>query len=120
MSGSRLCGAGLRTKCHLTESYDWDAERDNRYGRRYAQMGDLAKATSGFFLAIGMGVRRNLQEEREREQRERERHGLGESAEDGMYCEQHFRASPKDRLLGKAPLAAMHEEDHSRFSGIAQ
>jgi len=94
----------------LTERYEWDAERDNRYCRRHAQMGDLAKATSGLVLPIGMGVGRNLQKERERKQRERERQGPGEFAEDGMCSKQHFRASPKDRLPEKAPRR-MRKED---------
>ncbi len=56
-------------------------------------MGNLAKPAGGFVLAIGMGVRRYLQEEREREKRQGERCWPGESAEDGMYVKQHFRAS---------------------------
>jgi hypothetical protein len=87
----------------LTERYDWDAVRDSRNCRRYAQVGDLAKAACGFVLAVGMYVWGNLQKERERKQRERERHWPGEFAEDGMYSKQHFRASPKDRLPEKAP-----------------
>ena len=56
-------------------------------------MGNLAEPAGGFVLAIGMGVRRYLQEEREREKRQRERCWPGESAEDGIYVKQHFRAS---------------------------
>jgi len=76
-------------------------------------MGDLAKAASGFVLAIGMYVWRDLQKERERKQRQRERHWPGEFAEDGMCNKQHFRASPNDRLPEKTPHAAMWQEDHT-------
>jgi hypothetical protein len=56
-------------------------------------MGNLTEAAGGFVLAIGVEVRRNLQEEREREQSQRERYWPGESAQDGMYVKQHFPAS---------------------------
>jgi hypothetical protein len=66
-------------------------------------MRNLAKAASGFVLAIGMYVGRDLQKERERKQCERERRWPGEFAEDGMYSEQHFRASPKRSSSWKGP-----------------
>jgi len=93
MSGRRLFEADLRTNNNFIKGNDWDAERNYRDSRGNAQMGDLAEAAGGFFLAIGMGVWRYLQEEREREQRQRQRNWPGESAEDGMYVKQHFRAS---------------------------
>jgi len=93
MPGRRLREADLRTNYNFTKGNDWNAEGNNRHCWGDAQMGNLAEAASGFVLAIGMGVRRNLQKEREREQRQRERYWPGESAEDGMYVKQHFRAS---------------------------
>ncbi len=103
MSGRCFCEAHLRTNYNLTKRNEWDAERNNRYGRCHSHMGDLAKAASGFILAIGVDVRRDLQKKRERNQRQKKRRWPGEFAEDGMYSEQHFRASPKDRLSGKGP-----------------
>jgi len=93
MPGGRLREAGLRTNYNFTQRNDWDAEGNNRHCRGDAQMGDLAEAAGGFVLAIGMGVRCNLQEECEREQRQRERYWPGKSAENRMYVKQHFRAS---------------------------
>ncbi len=55
---------------NCTKRNDGDAERNYRDCRRDAQMGNLAEPAGGFVLAIGMGVRRYLQEEREREQRQ--------------------------------------------------
>ncbi len=90
MSGRRFCEADLRTNCNLAERNEWDAERDDCNGWRNAQMRYLAKAASGFVLAIGMYVWSDLQKERERKQRERERRWPGEFAEDGMYSRQHL------------------------------
>jgi hypothetical protein len=60
MSGWGFCETHLRTNYNLSERNEWDAERDNRYGRRHAHMGNLAKAASSFVLAIGMDVWSNL------------------------------------------------------------
>ncbi len=109
MTGGRPCKAGLRTNCNLTERNKWGGKRDNRYCRCHAHVGDLAKVASGFFLAIGMCVWRDLQKERERTQRQRERHWPGEFAENRMYSEQHFRASPNNCLPEKAPSPQCRE-----------
>jgi hypothetical protein len=93
MPGGPLREADLRTNYKFTKRNDGDAERNNRDSRGDTQMGNLAKAASGFVLAIGMGVRRNLQKEREREHRQRERYWPDESMEDGMHVKQHFHAS---------------------------
>jgi len=93
MPGRRFREACLRTDYNFTNRNDRHAEHDKRHCRRDAQMSNLAEAAGGFVLAIGMEVRSDLQKERKREQRQRERYWPGESAEDGMYVKQHFRAS---------------------------
>jgi hypothetical protein len=93
MRGRRLREADLRTNHNFTKRNDGDAERNKRHCRHDAKVRNLAEAAGRFVLAIGMEVRRYLQEECEREQRQRERNWPGESAEDGMYVKQHFRAS---------------------------
>jgi hypothetical protein len=60
MPGRQLREADLRTNYNFTKRNDWDAEGNNRHGRRDAQMGNLAEAAGGFVLAIGMGVGRYL------------------------------------------------------------
>jgi len=93
MPGGRLSEADLRTNYNFTEGNDGDAKRNNRHGGGDAHVSNLAEAAGGFVLAIGVGVRCNLQKEREREQRQCERYWPVKSAEEEMYVKQHFRAS---------------------------